>query len=84
MQQKEKIQIIRAKDVYRQIGISRSAFYKKIQSGDLPTGISLGDRSVGWVEDEIETVLMAMISGKTEKEIKVLVIQIIKNRQTLI
>lgn len=45
--------ILRLPDVKQITGISRSLIYLKISQGTFPSPISLGERSVGWIEDEI-------------------------------
>ena len=46
----------------------------------LPPSIQLGPRSVGWVETEINAVNVARILGKTDEEIKSLVMRLVKER----
>lgn len=48
--------------------------------GLLPPSIQLGPRSVGWVETEINAVNVARILGKTDEEIKSLVMRLVKER----
>jgi len=38
-------------------GLSRSSLYAKMQKGSFPTAISLGERSVGWLEHEVQAWL---------------------------
>jgi prophage regulatory protein len=45
--------IIRLPGVLSRIGIKRSTLYQMIESGDFPKQIKLGERSVGWLETEI-------------------------------
>lgn len=45
-----------------------------------PPSIQLGPRSVGWVETEINAVNVARILGKTDEEIKSLVMRLVKER----
>lgn len=46
--------IRRLPHVKARTGLSRSAIYLKISRGQFPAPISLGDRAVGWVEEEID------------------------------
>lgn len=46
--------ILRLDEVKHRCGISRSAIYAAIQRGDFPSQLSLGPRSVGWLESAIE------------------------------
>lgn len=35
-------------------GLSRSSIYLRMSKGEFPRSISLGDRAIGWLEDDIE------------------------------
>ncbi|WP_273150760.1 helix-turn-helix transcriptional regulator [Methylophaga thiooxydans] len=48
------MRILRLKDVMAKTGLSRSCIYKYITEGKFPESIKLGQRSVGWVESEID------------------------------
>jgi prophage regulatory protein len=58
----------------------KSTFHNRIKDGLIPPPISLGGRSVGWIEHETNAVLEAMISGQSDNEIKSLISNIIKER----
>lgn len=47
--------ILRLPSVKSKTGLSRSSIYLGMQRGDFPKTVTLGDRAVGWVEDEIES-----------------------------
>ena len=47
------MKIIRIKDTLEISGLSRSSMYLLIKTGDFPQQVSLGARSVGWVDYEI-------------------------------
>jgi len=46
--------ILRLPVVRARTGLSRSTIYLKVSEGSFPRPISLGARSVGWVESEID------------------------------
>lgn len=46
--------IIRLSEVLRRTGFSRSTLYIRIAKGEFPHQVSLGARSVGWVDAEVE------------------------------
>ncbi|NND82508.1 MAG: AlpA family phage regulatory protein [Gammaproteobacteria bacterium] len=46
--------IIRLKDAVKKTGISRSSIYLYCKAGTFPQPIKLGERSIGFVESEIE------------------------------
>ena len=60
--------ILRLPTVKERTGLSRSTIYLRISMGTFPSPISLGDRAVGWVEDEIQIWIEQQIeSSRTEK-----------------
>ena len=46
--------IIRLPDVKKATGLARSTIYKKISHQEFPRPISLGTKSVGWIEADIQ------------------------------
>lgn len=46
--------ILRIRSVQEFTGISRSSIYEKISQGEFPKPISLGSRSVGWLESDVQ------------------------------
>ena len=71
------LKILRANQAQQATGLPRSSFYSQISKGLLPPSIQLG---VGWVETEINAVNAARILGKTDEEIKSLVMRLVKDR----
>lgn len=55
---------------------SRSAHYKDIQDGLFTPSVQIGPRAVGWPEHEVYTINAARIAGKSDGEIRELVIQL--------
>jgi prophage regulatory protein len=53
--------ILRRKQVQSRTGLSRSTIYDRVKAGTFPKPISLGPRTVGWVEAEIEGWLVERI-----------------------
>ena len=45
--------VIRRPEVQTLTGIPRSTLYAKIATGDFPAPIKIGQRSVGWLEAEV-------------------------------
>ena len=45
--------VIRRPEVETLTGIPRSTLYAKIATGDFPVPIKIGQRSVGWLETEV-------------------------------
>jgi len=46
--------ILRLPQVRTATGLSRSSIYAKVKEGSFPRYISLGARSVGWLESEVQ------------------------------
>jgi len=83
MNQENQIYIKRKKDVLHQTGYSNSVLHSRIKNQLFIPPISLGgERCVGWISSEIDTVLAAYTAGKTKAEIKILVLDLIAKRKT--
>lgn len=68
--------ILRLPAVKVKTGNSRSTIYKRIADGLFPKPVKIGPRSGGWPDYEIDTINAARIAGKTDNEIRELVIQL--------
>jgi len=55
---------IRLSEVIQRTGLSRSTIYLNISKGEFPKNISLGVRSVGWLESEIQEWMQRRIHQK--------------------
>ena len=76
------ITILRRKQVQARIGLSRSTLYLRIAEGTFPKPVSLGPRAVGWPASEVEALNAARISGKSNSEIRDLVVNLEAARKT--
>ena len=76
------ITILRRKQVQARIGLSRSTLYLRIAEGTFPKPVSLGARAVGWPASEVEALNAARISGKSNSEIRNLVVNLEAARKT--
>lgn len=56
------MKILRLREVLSVTGLPRSTMYDYINKADFPKPISLGERSVGWVESEV----LAWIASRIE------------------
>ena len=70
----QKIQRLPA--VLAETGVSRSTTYLQISQGLFTKPVSLGPRAVGWPSGEVAAITAARIAGKTEKEIRALVVKL--------
>lgn len=55
--------IIRLPAVKDQTGLSRSSIYLRMSKGEFPQSISLGDRAVGWLEEDVNQWLEQCIAA---------------------
>ena len=53
--------ILRLPAVKARTGLSRSTIYLRISEDRFPKPVSLGDRAVGWIEEEIDDWLIHQI-----------------------
>ena len=60
---------------------SRSAHYQDIQDGLYTPPVSIGARAVGWPAGEVAVLNAARIAGKTDDEIRALVVKLIAARK---
>lgn len=58
------MRIIRLKQVTDSTGLARSTIYKYIAEGNFPKPVSLGERSVGWVEKEVHDWILDRIEER--------------------
>jgi prophage regulatory protein len=50
--------------VKQKTGQSRSTIYDKVQRGEFPAPVKLGERAVGWVEAEVEAWVKDRIEAR--------------------
>lgn len=60
--------ILRLPTVKEKSGLSRSTIYLRIKKGDFPKPISLGDRAVGWLENDIDDWLDKKIKESQDSQ----------------
>ena len=75
--------ILRLPVVLNERGRSRSAHYQDIQQGLFTHPVQIGLRAVGWPENEVIALNAARIAGKSNEEIRQLVIKLETARKTL-
>jgi len=73
--------ILRLPAVKFESGYSRSTIYLRIDQGLWTKQVSLGPRGVGWPANEIAALNAARIAGKSEDEIRALVIKLEADRK---
>ncbi len=65
----DKLVFLRRHAVEDRTGLSRSSIYDRIAAGEFPKPVSLGGRSVGWLESEIIEWQKARIAERAQKAI---------------
>jgi prophage regulatory protein len=73
--------ILRLPRVMEECGLARSTIYLRVKQGLLPPPVSLGLRSVGWPQTEIEAINAARIAGQTDDQIRALVAELQASRK---
>jgi prophage regulatory protein len=68
------IRIFRVSDTTIETGLSRSTLYLRVADGTFTTPVQLGSRLVGWPASEVYAINKARIAGKSDDEIRTLVI----------
>ena len=63
-------------------GLSRSTIYLYIARGLWPRPVRLGARAVGWPSGEVVAMNAARIAGKTDEEIRALVLKLESARKS--
>ena len=74
--------ILRLPSVKSESGLSRSTIYLHIAQGLWTKPVSLGARAVGWPSSEVAALNSARIAGKTDEEIRTLVVKLEAARKT--
>ncbi len=57
-------------------GLSRSTLYLRITQGLWTKPVRLGPRAVGWPSGDVAAINVARIAGKTDDEIRALVVRL--------
>ena len=74
--------ILRLPAIKTSTGLSRSSIYLRIAQGEFPKPVSLGGRAVGWPASEVAALNAARIAGKSNSEIRDLVVKLEAARKT--
>lgn len=73
--------ICRLPFVKSQCGLARATIYLRISQGLWTKPVSLGGRAVGWPTSEVETLNASRIAGKSDQEIRELVLKLEADRK---
>ena len=69
-------QLLRITAVKSLTGLSRSTLYARIAAREFIKPVSLGARAVGFPSNEVEAINAARIAGKSNAEIRALVLKL--------
>lgn len=58
--------ILRLPAVKGRTGLSRSAIYLRVSEKKFPAPVSIGERAVGWIEEEVNDWLAKRIEARHE------------------
>ena len=72
--------LLRLPAVMERTGLARPTVYLRAKQGLFPRPIKLGSRMAAWPENEISQINAARIAGKTDVEIRELVIRLERER----
>ena len=75
------IQVVRGCDVRQILALGRTAIDSGIAEGLIPPRIQLGQRAVGFLKHELEVIIIARATGRSDAEIKELVTQLVLSRE---
>ena len=76
--------IYRLPAVKSESGYSRSTIYLRIAQGLWTKPVSLGSRAVGWPSGDVAAINAARIAGKSDDEVRALVVKLEAARKTLV
>ncbi|HAS6095336.1 TPA: AlpA family phage regulatory protein [Vibrio vulnificus] len=62
------MKVIRLKEVMGLTGLSKSSIYRFSNNDDFPKPVSLGARSVGWIESEVTQWLENKVSSRNQEK----------------
>ncbi|WP_415903196.1 helix-turn-helix transcriptional regulator [Neptuniibacter sp. QD29_5] len=58
------MQLIRLPEVLKMTSLSKSSLYRRIDAHTFPDSVSLGGRSVAWIEEEVLAWIQARIEER--------------------
>ncbi|MBS9852715.1 helix-turn-helix transcriptional regulator [Vibrio alginolyticus] len=61
------MRLIRLKEMLDNTGLSRAYMYKLMAEGKFPKSVSLGFRSVAWVESEVQDWILERVAERDER-----------------
>jgi predicted DNA-binding transcriptional regulator AlpA len=77
------LRLCKKSEAYTILGVSEGTFRHQISEGLMVPTISLGERAIGVIAQEVDMIIKARIAGWSEIQIKDLVKRLIEFRTTL-
>jgi prophage regulatory protein len=65
------MRLIRLKEVMHCSGLARSTIYKYVAEGTFPKPVPLGERTVAWIEAEVQKWIEVRIGKRLNKTVDV-------------
>lgn len=73
--------LLRTPDVCAVTGMARPTLYETMAKGLFPRPVKLGEKSSAWPCRDVDAMCAARIAGKSEDEIRALVVELTENRK---
>lgn len=73
--------IVRFDEAAKMVGKGRSTLWHEIKEGRFPTPISLGSRSSGFLDSEVQAMIAARAVGFDDAQIKALISNLLEKRK---
>lgn len=75
------VKIIKLNEVIALSKLSKTSIYERVKNKLLPPPFSMGGRSAGYYEHEVQGVIAAMAAGCSDKEIQTIVKTLLEKRK---
>jgi predicted DNA-binding transcriptional regulator AlpA len=77
----DELKLLRVKDILQLLNISNATFYRKIREGLITKPVKITRGMVGLPTYEVEQIYKAMLTGKDEFQIAILVDELMEKRK---
>ncbi|MGR5340155.1 AlpA family transcriptional regulator [Vibrio astriarenae] len=64
------MRLIKLKEVIAVTGLSRSSIYKYMEEKLFPQSVPLGERSVAWVEEEVQDWILERVAERDKQAVE--------------
>ena len=75
------VRMLRKPEVLKARGRGHAAHYNDIASGLMTTGVRISSQSVAWPDYEVDAINRARIAGKSDDEVRHLVVELHAKRK---